>query len=336
MAALVVLLPVVGVETLDNVVNSIWFLFFLSFWILLWRPSTKAGVMGAGLLLFLAVVSNGGTLLLVPLWLLRLLAARDRRDGVIVGSYALGVVLQLALSWQNLNQLGEQGVGRAAVSSAVACRFTRTCQGGLVHWALVPAYFQRVVGGAVAGQTVGGYLWVHIGIAFELIMAVGVVAFVVVALRLGPDRVRFFVVVSLVASLGIFIVSGQQRWSTAGALFLWHQGESNVSEAHYTVVPALLLLSALLVFLDSRPRSISAATWRRIQVAGAASLVVLSLASFGVGDRAVRGEPTWSSSLKSARARCLDTKAQSVNVVINPAGFISATMSMPCHRLESS
>jgi hypothetical protein len=205
-----------------------------------------------------------------------------------------------------------------------------------VHWALLPAYLQRVVGGAVAGQAVGGYLWVHIGIAFELIMAVGVIAFVVVAIRLGPDRVRFFVVVSVAASLGIFIVSGQQRWTTSGVFFLWHQGDSNPAEAHYMVVPALLLLSAFLVFLDSRPRSMSAATWTRIQFAGAASLVALSLASFAVGNSAVRGEPTWSRALTSARARCLDTKTQSVNVVVDPSGFVAATMSMPCDRVESN
>ena len=84
MAALVVLLPIVGVETLDNVVNTIWFLFFLSFWILLWRPATIAGASAAALLLFLAAVSNGGTLILLPLWLLRVFAIRDGRDGVVV------------------------------------------------------------------------------------------------------------------------------------------------------------------------------------------------------------------------------------------------------------
>jgi hypothetical protein len=336
MTGLVVLLPVVGAETLGTVVNSIWFLFFLSFWILFWRPSTSAGAIGAGLLLLLAVVSNGGTLLLLPLWLFRLLAVRDRRDGVIVGSYLLGVVLQLALSWHNLNQLGEAGVGHAAVSSTVACRLTRNCQGSLVHWTLLPAYLQRVVGGAVTGQAVGGYLWVHIGVFFEIIMALAVVGFVVVALRLGPDRVRFFVVVSVAASLGIFIVSGQQRWASAGGFFTWPRGVSNSVVSHYMVVPTLLLLSAFLVFLDSRPRSVSAATWTRIQVVGAASLVVVSLASFAVGDRAVRGAPTWSSSLASARARCLSTKTQSVDVVINPPGFISTTVTVPCDRIETS
>ena len=41
LAAMVVLLPIVGVETLDNVTNSIWFLFFAAFWILLWRPASS-------------------------------------------------------------------------------------------------------------------------------------------------------------------------------------------------------------------------------------------------------------------------------------------------------
>jgi hypothetical protein len=276
-------------------------------------------------------------LLLLPLWLLRLLAARGRRDFVIVGSYAAGVVVQLTLSWRNLNQIGESGVGHGPpVSIGVICSFIKTCPKGLVHWTLLPAYLQRVVGGAVAGQAVGGYLWVHIGTVFELIMAVGLVAFVVVALRLGPDRVRFFVVLSVVASLGIFIASGQQRWATVGSSFLWHSGDSNTTGSHYMVVPALLLLSAFLAFLDSRPRSLSAATWTRIQIAGAASLVALSLASFSVGDHAVRGVPTWSSSLTAARTRCHSTRAQSVDVVINPGGILAGPISMPCDRLKTS
>jgi hypothetical protein len=94
LASMVVLLPVVGVETLDNVVNTIWFLFFLTFWVLLWRPSTAAGASAAGAFLFLAAVSNGGVVLLAPLWLLRLVAVRDRRDTIMLSAFAVGIVVR--------------------------------------------------------------------------------------------------------------------------------------------------------------------------------------------------------------------------------------------------
>ncbi|HUC13050.1 MAG TPA: hypothetical protein VMS00_01230, partial [Acidimicrobiales bacterium] len=43
LAASMVLLPVAGAELLDNVVNVPWWLFFASFWALLWRPNSAPG-----------------------------------------------------------------------------------------------------------------------------------------------------------------------------------------------------------------------------------------------------------------------------------------------------
>ena len=79
LVAMLVLLPNVGIEMLDDVTYMIWFLLFVSFWILLWRPATLAGAAGAGALLLLTALSNALVVLLVPIWLLRAIAIRDRR-----------------------------------------------------------------------------------------------------------------------------------------------------------------------------------------------------------------------------------------------------------------
>ena len=329
MAAMVVLLPIVGVESLDNVVNTIWFLFFLAFWILLWRPASLAGAWVAALLLFLAAVSNGGTLLFLPLWLLRLFVIRDRRDGVVVGGFAIGVAVQLAFSWHDLNRQGE---GRASIPATVACEFTKNC-GGLVHWSLLPAYFQRVVGGAVTGQSFGNYLWVHLGTAYEVVLAAGLVVFVV-TLRQRSWRIRFFVPLTLCASLGIFLVSGSLRWSSAGFAFEWPHGVANSAGSHYMIVPTLLLLSGTFAFLGDQPRSVSPRIWARVRVSGASFLILIALTSFAVGDGAVRGTPSWSGQLASAQVRCMHTHSQTVNVEIDPsAGYFANLMSIPCDRL---
>ncbi len=331
MTVMVVLLPIVGLETLDNVVNTIWFLFFLAFWMLLWRPATIAGASAAGLLLFLAAVSNGGTLILLPLWLLRLFVIRDRRDAVVVGGFAIGIAVQLAFSWQDLNQLGETG---ASASGNVACYLSRSCGGGRVHWSLFLSYLQRVVGGAVTGQGVTGYLWVHLGTAFEILLAAGLIAFVVVALRLGSGRVRFFVPLTVLASLAIFLASGDLRWSSAGLYFEWPHGISGSAGSHYMVVPTLLLLSGAFAFLDDQPRSVSSATWTRVRMSGAAFLILIALTSFAVGDQAQRGIPSWSGQLAAARLRCTQTNARSVNVDIDPSNYFFLTpLALPCARL---
>ncbi len=109
LAALVVLLPIIGQESFDNVVNSIWYLAFACFWVLLWRPwSFLAAIAGAGVLL-IATLSDGGVILFLPLWALRALAVKDRRDAVIVGAFAMGLGIQLALSWRVIRFLGEPG-----------------------------------------------------------------------------------------------------------------------------------------------------------------------------------------------------------------------------------
>ena len=108
LAAMVVLLPVVGVESLDNVTNSIWFLLFASFWVLLWRPRTFARAAAAAGFIFVAALSNAAIVLFAPLWLLRLIAIRDRRDAIIVTGFAVGTAVQLAFSW-NAPAQGEGG-----------------------------------------------------------------------------------------------------------------------------------------------------------------------------------------------------------------------------------
>ena len=70
LVALMVILPVVSVEMLDDVTYSIWYMLFASFWVLLWRPATLAGAVGAGALLCLTALSNALIVLFVPLWLL--------------------------------------------------------------------------------------------------------------------------------------------------------------------------------------------------------------------------------------------------------------------------
>jgi hypothetical protein len=313
-------------------VNTIWFLFFLAFWLLLWRPATIAGASAAALLLFLAAVSNGGTLLLLPLWLLRLFVTRDRRDRVVVGGFAIGVAVQLALSWHSLNQLGEKG---AYVSGNLVCELSKSCAKGHVHFTLLPAYVQRVVGGAVAGQSVGGYLWIHLGTAFEILLAAGLIVFVAVALRQGSGRVRFIVPVTVLASLAVFLASGILRWSSAGLFFTWPRGVSNTAGSHYMVVPTLLLLSGVFAFLDDQPRSVSPTTWTRIRIAGASFLMLVALTSFAAGDGALRGNPSWSVQLVSARSRCTHMHVRSVNVEIDPAsGYFKIPMPLTCARLK--
>jgi len=311
---------VVGVETLDNVTNSIWFILFAGFWVLLWRPTTFARAAAAAAFLFAAALSNAAIVIFAPLWALRLIAIRDRRDAIIVAAFAIGVAIQLAYS------LGApvQGEGGTHLSPLFAKVFAPHWD-----WSLVPAYAQRVIGGAFAGQRINGFLWENLGTGWEVGLGAALLAFVGFSAG-GAPRTR------VVVPLGLFLVIGYRRWFPFAQAFTWPHGSSNASEAHYMVTPTLLLLSALFVQLDPRPRLVSPAAWNKLRVGTVLVVFVVALLSFEVGRLGVRGAPTWSEALDAGRARCANTHAERVQVPISPRTFLgSFNAPIPCSKLRS-
>jgi hypothetical protein len=323
LAAMVVLLPVVGVESLDNVTNSIWFLLFASFWVLLWRPSTFARAAAAGGFIFVVALSNLAIVVFAPLWLLRLIAIRDRRDAAILIGFAVGTALQLAFSW-NAPAEGEGGA------------FTFPKFSPHWDWSLLPAYAQRIVGGALGGQRINGFLWVHLGTAQEVVMGAALLLFAGFSL-FGASRTRVVVPITLAASLGLFFAIGYRRWFPFGMAFAWPHGDSSTGQARYMVTPTLLLLSALFVQLDARPRLVSAGAWNKLLVGTVLVLFVAALASFEVGEKNVRGSPTWSEALDAGRATCAHTSVADVALPIAPSTILGSWhIRIPCSELAQS
>jgi hypothetical protein len=322
LAAMVVLLPVVGIESLDNVTNSIWFLLFASFWVLLWRPATFARAAAAGGFIFVVALSNFAIVVFTPLWLLRLIAIRDRRDAAILIGFAIGTALQLAFSW-NAPAEGER-------EEATFLHFSPHWD-----WSLVPAYAQRIVGGALGGQRINGFLWVHLGTAQEVVMGAALLLFAGFSL-FGALRTRVVVPITIAASLGLFLALGYRRWFPIGQIFTWPHGSSNALAAHYMVTPTLLLLSALFVQLDARPRLVSLGAWNKLLVGTVLVLFVVSLASFDVSDTS-RGSPTWSAALDAGRATCSHTGVANVALPIAPISIVgSFHIRIPCSELAQS
>ena len=292
LVGVLVLPPVVGIEMLDDVTYSIWYLLFASFWVLLWRPSTLAGSFGAGVLLFLTAVSNALTVLLLPIWLLRLVAVRDHRDRVIVAAFAGGILTQYALSWNQTDLLGERGGYQYS-------------QPAHWNWSLVPAYIQRIVGGVLTGQRINSYLWVHFSAGFELLLAGGLVLLVVGAMVSSRTAARVLVPLMVALSAGMFLLSGYQR--QVGSQFYWSHGSSNVVGSHYVVVPTLLLLSALLLLLDVETPHHRMYLRKELRVGVIALVVVSAAASFSVVDASARGRPTWTQALARGRTQCVQS-----------------------------
>jgi hypothetical protein len=333
LAAMVLLLPVVGTESLANVTNSIWSLLFACFFALLWRPRSLAAAVGAAILVLVAALTNIAVVFFLPLWLMRLVAARDRRDLVIVAAFAIGLAIQLGFSSGDFGLRGEAG-DQLRTSSAPACDpfSSDPCW----NWELVPAYAQRIVGGAVGGQQINGELWKAIGPPLPVVLGLGLIALVAVALR--ERRTRILVPLTIVISIAMFLVAGWQRWGAGGIFFYWPEGEFT-GGSHYLITPTLLLLTAIILQLDAvirkRPDE-PVGLVRRKALAAAAVVFILAAALIGfhVGDRSIRGSVSWSDEIAQAHAVCGHPDSPPYVLVPTNQLFNSFPVQVPCDRLR--
>jgi hypothetical protein len=103
------------------------------------------------------------------------------------------------------------------------------------------------------------------------------------------------------------------------------------------VTPTLLLLSALFVQLDARPRLVSLGAWSKLRVGTLLVLFVAALVSFDVGESNVRGSPTWSEALDAGRATCAHTNVADVELPVAPSSIFGAYHArIPCSALAQS
>ncbi len=319
LVALVLLLPVVGTESLATVTNSIWFLLYACMWALLWRPRSNAeAAVGSGVAALTALTTLG-VVFLIPLWLARLVVIRDRRDLAIVATFGIALAVQLGFSADEIGLRGQEG-DPVRTSTAAACErlSTEPCW----DWDLVPAYFQRIVGGAVAGQQVNGEVWKLIGDPWIVVLALALLALLWAAVR--DPRTRILVPVLVLTSAALFLVSGYQRWGAGGSGFLWPDGQFTEG-SHYLITPTLLLLTAVLLQLD-RARSAAA-------VAAAAFILLCAAIGFGVGNPVIRGATSWSDQVAVARAECALSTAPD-SVTISTAPVFDFPITVPCERLR--
>jgi hypothetical protein len=330
LGASVVLIGVVGIEMLANVVNTIWFIAFACFWLLLWRPRSNAGALLAGGFLLFGVLSTTATFFLAPLWLLRLLVARDRRDLAILAGFAIGAAIQLGLSWDQFGLTGDNGQAVTAGAQPGQPLSTEP----FWDWELVPAYLQRVVGGAITGQPIDAWLWEGLGWPLLIVFGSALVGLVVWAVRTPATRLLVPLLVAI--SIALFLFSGYLRWGAGGFELFWSAGSSNDLSARYILLPALLLLSAAAIQLDAAIRAAprgSALRAPRLTAAVVAGIGLMALVSFHV-EPVFEGGPTWGEAVDDARATCDAGQADTVDVVANSTPLGEQTMPLSCAKLE--
>lgn len=307
LAAVAVLVPVAGLESIDSAAYVPWYMLFATFWILLWRPRTTAVAVLAGLFAIVTGLSTPGVWFFLPLAVLRAGAARDRRDLSILAGYAIGAGVQVPVLALN----NEQAV-------------TPLWTGDV--WTV---YMQRVVDGAPLGLRLGGAAWDHLGwVALIALLVAGLVGLAVGARRSSPGA-RWVAAIAIPTSLAMFVVSLYQR--AVGTQMLWLEGMHNGTGSRYAIVPALLVVSAAVVLVDGATRG--KARRGRLSPAIAATVAILLIAlvsSFWAREVAVRGAPPWDAALKASARDCVREGAADVAVPTSPPGF---GLQVPCDRV---
>jgi hypothetical protein len=298
LAALTILCPTAGLESLNSGAYITWFMLFAVFWLLLWRPPTWLGTTLSSLFILLTALSNPGVWFYIPIAGLRTIAVRTRRDAMIVAAFWVGAIAQAPVVATH-NEQGAEPTWTADI------------------WT---AYLQRIVNAGVFGERLGGVFWEKLGWAILIGMLVAVLVGVVAGwLRSGWGR-RAVALAAIPTSLVMFIAVAYQR--EVGSALIWHAGEWATWASRYAIVPALLLVSGLFALLDGSlaggRRAAATAPWA---VAAAVIVAVVAIAtSFHQSVPGARGEPRWDTALETAARKCTGPVTE-VPVKTSPPGF---------------
>lgn len=307
LVALTVLAPVGGLESTDSAAYVPWYMLFASFWILLWRPATSAGAVGAGLFLLLTGLSSPGVWFFIPLALLRTLAIRDRRDGFVLAGFWAAAIAQLPVLAFN-------------DEAAVAPVWTSDI------WT---AYLQRVVDGAAFGLRLGGKAWIHLGWPFLIVLLVAALAALAYGLSRTNLSARLLALIAIPTSLLMFVVAAYQR--AVGAQLMWPAGNYAEAAGRYAIVPALLLLSVAAVMIDRRSRRRDDERRPSWLGYGAVALTAVVIAvSFPVENVETRGTPPWRASLEQSAEVCASEGGGEARVETSPPTW---GLAIPCDQL---
>jgi hypothetical protein len=306
LVAITILTPVSGVEAVDSAAYVLWYMLFASFWILLWRPTSWGGTILAAAFVLVTALSTPGVWFFAPLAALRAIAARDRRDVLIVCAYAAGALAQVPVV--------------ALSTEVVSAPVWSTHE-------IWTATMQRLVTETPLGLHLAGNGWKLLGWPLLAVVAAAGLATLVVGWRRAGPHARWIAGLAVPIALVMFVVSLYQRG--VAEQMVWLSDTYNYLGSRYVIVPSLLLLSALFVLLDRRPQEQpSRPSTAHLRLALLAVLAVAVLSSFWVRDLVIRGAP-WKQAVESAERECAAGGAE-VLIPTSPPGW---AVELPCTEL---
>lgn len=308
LGATVVLLPSAALEIADSNVGAPWYMLLALFWVVLWRPRTRAGMALAAFLAFATAASTILVVFFAPLLAARLFVLRRVREHAVTVGWLAGCLAQVpAVIWSSLHHQ------------------SRLATHGTLGNAL-PFYAHDVLLPSL-GLHLAWWLQSFAGRNGATAIVAAVLALIVGAILLTQPGSRSFVV----AAVGIgFIVSVFCATVNANtALPVTPRVEPG---ARYTGLPIFLIEAVVIVGAD---RALRDRVRIRLRPALAVAALVALFAATWVADFRYPGTPVvvnrpWAQIAARWLAEC--EHSQSGEITVRPVYRFDQ---IPCDRLRA-
>jgi hypothetical protein len=291
----IVALPVAGLEANGSIANSHWYLLIALFAVMLTRQKGAALIAIASVTVAFAVLSDPMAVVFLPIALLRVFGAKDKRSLWVPLVYFGSLVIQLIV---------------AASTTTLGAATVRPVAGQLAR-----SIGFRVFLSALGGESGSVWLYTTLGVV-SLIVATLIVVALVIVVVVSQDQLGGLAVMSVVAAVLLFSVDIYIRWLG--------QFDPAVSVAwgssRYSVTPTALITIAL-----ACAAALAESRWKRVGPARFAPAIVLlalvtaiAIPAFTVTYR-YPASP-WSTQLSIARAACQKDPGENIMIPTVPSG----------------
>jgi hypothetical protein len=319
LGAAVPLMPIALMEIVDSGVGAPWFVLPATFWALLWRPRTRAGMAAAALVAFTAAASEVITVLFLPLVAARVFALRRPREHAVTAGWLAGCLVQLPMvlsgllsGKSRLNQTGTLGHSLAFFA----------------HDVLLPAF----------GWHLAWRLQSFAGRNGATVIAAALVTLIVGAIFLTQRRNRPFVLTAVLTGFLFTVFSTTLTPNVATYPVVLPDLESG---SRYTVLPIFLFEAVVVVGVDylmgRGDRQPDGHRWWRgpvLRAGIAAAALVVVLAASWVADfryATFRSEKNWNWA-PIAAAWLHDCELSRSGSVVEKTAILDWTL--PCDHLR--
>lgn len=306
-AAMVVLGPAVAIETTATITNSIWLVLSVAPWAFVSIKDERRDVVVRGLVAFFAATATALSLLLIPLAIGMVIARRTRASYAVVACFAFGVAIQLA----------------CIVTGPPAARGPSSLR------VLVDFFGLRVLGSFLLGERPLDQLWTGLGEPVVIVLFLVTIALFAVLFPGAGRRAQRMAGVLVGSSVIALVIP---TWTRGTEVIGFDVGVYSLNMTRYTLLPILLLVSAVAVLVDP----VGPTRTRRVAEVGRTVFLVQTaiVCIIGFVTPTVRSDgPSWTSETAEVYAtHCRGAPPDKVvRITTTPDNF---SVALRCDRLS--